>query len=589
MAINPSFFNWYDTETTGLSAHHDQIIQFSSVRTDANLNYIKGAELNLHVKLRPDVVPGPRAFAVHGISIEELNQKGVTEVEAAAHIRNWFLDKENSMSSGYNTLPFDDEIVRNTMYRALQNPYEHEYKKGNSRSDIMRAVMLVYALRPHLLDFWVTEEAKTSLKLGDMCRANGIILDNAHDARSDVIATIELARKIKDASPQLWAYFLNLSDKNFVKPMIDQMKPLVLIDRYLSREKGHLTMALPVIYDARIASKMLAVDLREDPTELLSLPVSELKRRIFTPAGDLDEGESIKMIRDMTINKQPLIAEQSIFRGHDHIVDRAGLDIDACMRHAEMIGKDTGFRDRLRETYIKEFDPCEDVYEGIYSLGFISSDEEKLRFKARALEPQVEGRPRLPDLVNMDVKALSKKLPNDPLRMYELALRSKWGNYGEVVIDRDNFTSEEIDAWVSHLDRVWHDQPTGKNQINLEDYKASLADVRASTALTERQEKALVELEAHVAGTLKMIDGLTEIARIKGKVEAFEKVQIKKIVLEEPILSEEEQQAEIDGLEAAVDASIQSMIDGEIADLETQAEPTTKQKRVAEHDTGPSL
>lgn len=209
MAMQPSSFNFYDHETTGLSPFHDQAIQVSSIRTDADLNLIKGAELNLLIKLRPDVVPGPKAFAVHGISIDELNNKGVTEFEAASHLKNWFMGQRNSMMGGYNTIPFDDEFTRNIMFRGLQDPYEHEWKNQNSRTDIMRLVMMVFALRPNLMNFHVTDEGKYSLKLGDVCSANGILLENAHDARSDVVATIDVARMIKNASPQMWQYFLN--------------------------------------------------------------------------------------------------------------------------------------------------------------------------------------------------------------------------------------------------------------------------------------------------------------------------------------------------------------------------------------------
>lgn len=574
MAMQPSAFNWYDYETTGLSPHHDQIIQVSSIRTDADLNYIKGAELNLLVKLRPDVVPGPKAFAVHGISIDDLNKNGVTEFEAASHMKNWFLDKRNSMMGGYNTIPFDDEFTRNLMYRGLQDPYEHEWKNQNSRTDIMRLVMMVFALRPKLMNFHVTDEGKYSLKLGDVCSANGIVLDNAHDARSDVVATIEVARMIKNASPQLWQYFLDLSDKKFTKPMVDKMEALVLVDRYLSRDKGMLTMALPIIYDAKVGTKMLSVDLRDDPTELLSLSVEELKRRIFTPSGELNENEPIKSIRDITLNKLPLITGPSIFKGHDDVVDRAGLDIDACMRHAEMIKNDKGFRERLQATYLVEHEPCDDVYKGIYALGFISDDEAKLRVKARALEAKVEGQQQFPALVNLDVDEFAKKLPREPLRMHELSLRAKWGNFGEEVLNRDAFSSAELSKWVDHLKRVWHEPATGKMQINLEDYKASLADVRASTALTERQEKALLELEAHVGGTLSMIDELAVIAEMKrvSEVEAN-----KPSTPEEPAAEDK-----------PVDEAGDTILGAEGSLQEPEAAPEKKQ-RESEREAGPSL
>jgi exodeoxyribonuclease-1 len=519
MAIKPDFFNWYDTETTGLNAAHDQILQFAGIRTDANLNVVKNGEFSLLVKPRPDVVPGPKAFAVHGISIDELNAKGVSEFEAASHIRNWFQERKNSMMTGFNTLSFDDEIVRNTMYRTMQDPYRHEWEHKNSRSDMFRLVMMVYALRPHLINFNMDAEGAYRLTLGDMCKANGIVLDQAHDARFDVLATIDLARIIKQASPALWEYFLNLSDKNYVKPMIDKLEPLVLVDRYLSRDKGHVTMALPIIYDERTPNKMLCVDLRDDPRELLSLSAEELKRRVFTKSTDLPEGEAIKSIRDMTTNKQPLIATPNIFRGYDSVVDRARLDIDACMRNAEMIKKDEGFRERLREAHRANFPPISDVYEGIYSLGLISSDETNLRVATRKPVPvSAESSESLPALVGIDPVAFSKKLA-DPLRMNELTLRAKWANYGEEVLLRKEYSTSELGNWLAHLENVWHGPKEGKFQINLDGYRASLADVKASSVLDERQKQALVELEAHVNRMLELKAGLSDLYEARVIVE----------------------------------------------------------------------
>jgi exodeoxyribonuclease-1 len=505
MAISPAFFNWFDTETTGLSAPFDQIVQFAGIRTDADLNYVKDGEFNILVKPRLDVVPGPKAFAITGISMNELNANGYPEFEAAAGIKGWLQEKKNSMQIGFNTLSFDDEVLRNTMFRTMQDPYKHEFDNQNSRGDLFRLVMFVYALRPDLMNFSVNDEGVTRLTLGETVKANGIVLENAHDARSDIVATIELARLIKEASPSLWAYWLNLSSANFVKPMIEERKPLVLVDRYLAREQGHLTIALPIIYDERSPKKMLCVDLRDDPTELLSLSAEELQRRIFTKKEDLPEGQSIKSIRDMTLNKQPLIARPNILKGHDKVVTRSGLDIDACMRHAELIAKDESFKRRLLDAHKSNFGPPGDAYDTIYSGGLIGSAETKLRLDVRQPEKSVEGKAPLPTLVNTDAKAISTKLP-DPLRMHELTLRAKWANYGDEVLARGQYTKAELKNWVEHLERVWFEPKEGKYLINIDGFEASMLEVKASTVLDERQQLALAELNAHVMTSLGKIE-----------------------------------------------------------------------------------
>lgn len=516
MTIKPDRLAVYDTESTGLSAHHDQIVEFAGIAVDNDLNIIKGDQLHVKVQMRQDVVPSPQAFAITGISLEDLRKNGIPEMEAAQHIRNWFLKGNgNSMMTGFNTLSFDDEMVRNMLYRNLMDPYEHEYKNGNTRSDIFRLVMMAFALRPEMLTWPLNHEGRHSLKLGDLCRENGVSLENAHSAFDDCMATVNLMRVIKNSNPRMFEHFLQLSDKKYVKNIAEARKPVLLVDRYLPREQGHLSMVLPIIYDARTPNKMLCVDLRQDPEELLSLPASEIKRRVFTPAGDLKEGEAINCIRDITSNKQPLVFEQNVIKGRPDVLQRAGLDIDACMRHAEIISQNEDFRGRLQEAYVAEFPPCEDVYQGIYSLGLIGKDEALLRAKARTLEPAKEGRKQFPVLVNLDPHTFSKQQARDPLRIFELTLRSKWSNFGEEVLARGSFTANDLGEWIAHLDRVWFGEPKSKRSLNLDMCREAFSEVRATTALDEKQRKVLLELEAHIESNLQLLESMKAIHKLK--------------------------------------------------------------------------
>jgi exodeoxyribonuclease-1 len=49
---------------------------------------------------------------------------------------------------GYNSLRFDDEVTRNTLYRNLYSPYDREWQNGNSRWDIIDMVRACHDLRP---------------------------------------------------------------------------------------------------------------------------------------------------------------------------------------------------------------------------------------------------------------------------------------------------------------------------------------------------------------------------------------------------------------------------------------------------------
>lgn len=498
MLIKPTVFRVYDTETTGLSPAYDQVIQFAGVAVDEDLMLIPGDEILIDIKLRPDVVPSPFAFAVHGISINRLKQFGVSEMEAAGLISDWFMATPDSMITGYNSLSFDDEVMRNVFYRSQIKPYAHEFSNGNSRMDIFRLVMFVYALRPDSINFPVNDEGKVSLKLGDICAANGIELKHAHDARFDVLATIAIMRLIKDKNPRIWDYYLKLTNKDFNKSLAEQQKPVVLVDRYLPREQGHTTLALPIIYDSRNKQKMLCFDLRHNPSVIMSLPAEEIRRRIFSQSDSLKPGEAITCIRDITVNKQPLIADPNVLGGHPSVMRRTGLDMDQCMMHYEMIKGNQEFRAVLQNAFKGDFEPCADVYDGIYSLGFMSREEENLRGRLR-YPAMINGDEQpFPAIVTADPFALSRSQVKDGMRMLELTLRAKWGNYGDVVEKTNTYTEAELHAWNDHLQAQWDGEPKTRGSINLDGYKQALLEVNANTALNAQQVKALEELAVHI-------------------------------------------------------------------------------------------
>ena len=93
------------------------------------------------------------------------------------------------------------------------DPYNREWQHGNSRWDLIDLVRACYALRPEGIEWPTTEDGKPSLKLETLTAANGIGHANAHDAVSDVQATIELARCIRKAQPKLYDCALSFGTK----------------------------------------------------------------------------------------------------------------------------------------------------------------------------------------------------------------------------------------------------------------------------------------------------------------------------------------------------------------------------------------
>lgn len=220
---------FYDTETTGLNICCDQVMQFAAIRTDLALHEIERVEFK--VKLNPDVIPSPYALLTHRISIHDCND-GLSEYEAAKKIHALF-NQPNTISIGYNTLNFDDELLRFTFFRNLLTPYTHQYANGCSRMDIYPCVVFYYLYHRDFLNWPSNDEGVVNLKLENLATANQLEQLKAHDALSDVEATIALARKLQ-MKQQSWDYVRRYFNKN------QELERLHKLDRMALMINGRL-------------------------------------------------------------------------------------------------------------------------------------------------------------------------------------------------------------------------------------------------------------------------------------------------------------------------------------------------------------
>ncbi|HIE78337.1 MAG TPA: exodeoxyribonuclease I, partial [Candidatus Thioglobus sp.] len=218
-------FYWYDYETFGLSPKVDRIAQFAGIRTDQDLNILD--EQMFYCKPTRDSLPSPEAYAVTGISPQICEQKGTIEHEFIQKI-NYEFCTPDTCTVGYNSISFDDEFTRYTLFRNLIDPYAWHWKNGNSRWDILDVVRLCYALKKDNSLNWVHDDKnKPIFKLDRLTTANGIEHADAHDALADVRATIAIAKIIKEKQPQLFEYAFSLRDKKTVESKIKLFEPML--------------------------------------------------------------------------------------------------------------------------------------------------------------------------------------------------------------------------------------------------------------------------------------------------------------------------------------------------------------------------
>ena len=186
---------WHDYETFGADPARDRPVQFAGIRTDQDLKPI-GKPLVVYCRPAPDFLPHPQACLITGITPQQALERGLCEAEFIQRIHAE-LSRSYTCGVGYNSIRFDDEITRYTLYRNFYDAYGREWQHGNSRWDLIDVVRMCYALRPEGINWPLRDTGAPSFKLEDLTVANGIGHQHAHDALADVEATIALARLIK--------------------------------------------------------------------------------------------------------------------------------------------------------------------------------------------------------------------------------------------------------------------------------------------------------------------------------------------------------------------------------------------------------
>jgi len=389
----PDSFLWHDYETFGAQPMADRPAQFAAQRTDADLNPL-GDPVVWYCSPADDVLPHPMACLITGITPQEARRRGVVETEFAANILDEMM-QPGTCSAGYNSIRFDDVFTRNLLYRNLRDPYEREYRNGNSRWDLIDLTRMYYALRPDGLQWPMHEPGKPSFKLEDLSKANGIEHEGAHDALADVRATIDLARLLRKAQPRLFEWALGLRDQKQLARLLDPVEPKALLhtSARIPATRGCTTLVLPLaVYPDRPKS-VIVFDLMADPTALIEQPAEVIHDLVFTPAADLPEGMERLPLKAIHSNQVAMVAPRSTLKGVD--LTRIQLDPERCQRHAEkLIAALAGVRHKVAEVFSSPFGDGQDPNDPdrmIYSGGFFSPADRHLMKKIMDVPPAKLG------------------------------------------------------------------------------------------------------------------------------------------------------------------------------------------------------
>ena len=330
-------FYWHDYETWGEVPSVDKPAQFAGVRTDESLNVI-GKPLCIYCRPPTDYLPKPEACLVTGLMPQSALRNGLPENEFIARIHAE-LSQPGTCGVGYNSLRFDDEVTRYALYRNFYDPYEREWRNGNSRWDIIDMVRLCYAIRPDGVEWPVGDDGAPSFRLELLTAANHLNHDAAHDALSDVYATIALAKLIKTRQQHLYDYALRLRAKKEVAQLINlhAFKPLLHISSRYPASRGCAALVMPLAMHPINSNGVIVYDLTAGPELLSDLSIDEIAQRVFTRREDLEEGEERVPLKVVHLNKCPILATPKLV--DDQVSERLQLDKGLCDRNWQALQK----------------------------------------------------------------------------------------------------------------------------------------------------------------------------------------------------------------------------------------------------------
>ncbi|MBQ5812350.1 exodeoxyribonuclease I [Candidatus Saccharibacteria bacterium] len=435
--MKQSFF-FYDLETSGLLPREDRVMQFAGQRATLELESI-GEPVNILIKMTDDALPSPSAINVTGITPQQTLLDGISEAEFCKYA-NEEIFVPGTIVVGYNNVRFDDEFMRALFWRNFYDPYEWEWKDERSRWDILDVVRLTRALRPEGIEWPFRDDGAPTNRLELLTALNGLEHEHAHDALSDVYATIAVARMIREKQPKLFAYLLKMRGKNEVKKLVnlDDKKPFVYASGRYANEFNKTTVAFPLTSGRN--GNVLVYDLRHELNA------------------------EFPIVKELCYNKCPAVAPLAVL-DVDNGWEKIGLDKETVQRNLENLLAHPEFAEQMRSEYENrpEFPPAIEPESAIYD-GFLNDAD---RVKVSAVRNADANRladfhpafddERLPELLlHYKGRNYPSALSESEMEKYETYRRNRLKRQApkfmaELEKVSDGFIKEELTLWLSSV------------------------------------------------------------------------------------------------------------------------------------------
>lgn len=479
---------YHDYETSGADTQRDRPTQFAGIRVDADLKEVSTFN-SIYCAMQEDCLPQPMAFLVTRMMVSDVQENGIPEFEFANKVLENF-SVPNTTVLGYNTINFDDEITRNMFHRNMINPYDREWRDGNSRWDLINVVRLAAAVfgnkeydGERIFNIPIRPDGKKSFRLEDLSRENGIEHENAHDALSDVYATIGMAQKIYSKEPEFFKKMESRRTKAGVMEdltVLDNLKPVLLCSPFFGGEKSYVGFVIPVAKSKSNANEIYCIKLdnSQGVTNILNFSSEEILNLLYEKSDKLKEDGMVRpSLTSIKINACPVYLTtddiRDIFKDDDsrqEFYKSIGVDREDLADSFKLVRSNFNkLKEKVTEIYgLSTFDnKVVDVDLSIYSGGFPSNDIANLKSRfTSALLGAVDDESKL------GVFQEYLELGDDKFK--EQVFRIAFRSYPDVA---EGLGEEYLIKWNNHCHSRIHEVNEAAS-INYKDFVAEIARLR---------------------------------------------------------------------------------------------------------------
>ena len=361
-------YAFYDFETTGRSGTWDQIIQVGAVLVNDNFQELDRFEAKCGLK--PGLVPEPGALLVNKTTPDMLRKTNLSHYGLVDQMLQVFKKWTPAIFIGYNSIGFDEEFLRKTLFKTLNDPYLTQFN-GNKRGDILGLIRTAHLYYPECIKTPTSDKGNAVFKLDELAPMNGIEHGNAHDAIGDVLATIGIAKIIADKAPAVWKASLMTTSKVEVNTIVENEKLFCFNEYFYGKARPYVVTFL--CFHPKYNWPQ-CFDLKEDPQTYFEMSMEDLKAAMK---------KSPKIIRSVKNNKHPVIMNPKFGENFDGYKQ---LGMKKLIERAESLQSNEEFKKKVSRILEDEAQEKEDLdsqldvqaEESIYSGGFASDGDRNI-------------------------------------------------------------------------------------------------------------------------------------------------------------------------------------------------------------------